>query len=163
MAPLRVQVIDKIHIQGLTPHTTNKLWFPIGWGKRRTDQNYAKWKKDISTHLRANFCPSDMSEHGLGIEVGVACEFDLDNTLKAVIDALQEKYGFNDNQLGYLYARKYVTGSYEDGTQDHKHDFIDISLLEMVELKDNEIRPIPPWDPMRVREWRAGIVKSEDS
>lgn len=159
----KVRVLNKIQLHGFTPHSTNNLWWPTGWGERKIDNYYKVWKTAIRDRLPEKFCPPDMSGRGLGIEVGVGSEFDLDNTLKAVIDALQEKYGFNDNQLGYLYARKYVTGSYEDGTQDHKHDFIDISLLEMVELEDEEIRPIPPWDPMRVREWRTGVNKSGDS
>ena len=39
-----------------------------------------------------------MTGFGLGIEVGIRKEFDLDNTLKSLIDALQEKYKFNDRQ-----------------------------------------------------------------
>ena len=51
-----------------------------------------------------------------------------------MIDALQEKYGFNDSEINYLYARKFITTK----KGDHHYrsaDFIKIHLLEEILLE----------------------------
>lgn len=96
--------------------------------------------------LPENFLPSDMTGYGLYIEVGVFREFDIDNTLKSLIDALQQAYGFNDNQIDYLYAKKKIVRNFDpSGPGDRSKDYIKISLVEAVEFEISADHIV--WEP----------------
>ena len=105
---------------GIPPKSTNNLyefkkmpWGSDGW---RKTYSYRLFRKAMAQLLPDdNFLPNDAAGwqgHGLYIEAGIIEEFDLDNTLKGVIDSLQEKYGFNDNMIRGLIAKKKVVGNY---------------------------------------------------
>ena len=137
---MKIKVLKTIILKPLTAYSTNRMYqslqtttntFPPKLSKV---SYYRKWRNKMQDLLPPVFLPRDMTGFGLGIEVGVRKEFDLDNTLKSLIDALQEKYKFNDRQIQYLYAKKIITG--EGELFDPSNDFIKISLLEAnVELE----------------------------
>ena len=118
---------------GIPPKSTNSLY----------DKNKHMWYKTYSYRLfreamaqllpNDNFLPKshvDWEGHGLYIEAGIIEEFDLDNTLKGVIDALQEKYGFNDNVIKGLIARKKVVGKYPLTSSEYAEQYILIGLVK---------------------------------
>lgn len=111
-----IKIKNEIHLQGITPKSTNNLfdWFlskkqidnikkgDAKWAKAAKavkSRQYRNWRKLFIDQLPANFILPNSSNLHLYIEVGVFKEFDLDNTLKAIIDGLQIKYSFNDNEI----------------------------------------------------------------
>ena len=87
------------------------------------------------------FLPRDMNGYGLYIEAGIIEEFDLDNTLKGVIDALQAAYEFNDNQIKGLICRKVVVGNYPLSKAKWNKQYIKIGLLEYTDPNCEIINP----------------------
>lgn len=139
-----IKIKDEIHLQGITPKSTNNLfdWF---LSKKQIDaikggakgaraaravksRQYRNWRKLFIDELPTHFIPPNSSNLHLYIEVGVFKEFDLDNTLKAIIDGLQIKYSFNDNEITYLVCRKNPIGTFD--AQKPAQHYIKICLLE---------------------------------
>ena len=145
----KINVLKTILLKGVTPFSTNSLWFaPGGKGKLVLSVRYRKWKNRLAELLPDGFLPSDMTGFGLYIEVGVFREFDVDNTLKSLIDALQKKYGFNDNQIDYLHAKKVIVRGFDPNSPgDRSKDYIKICLIEAIKL--TESRDHVTWQPTR--------------
>lgn len=130
-----IRAISKLRLEGIRCFSTNRLYHHFDSRNAVKSWGYKGWRQIIVNHLLPDvFLPSDMTGYGLCIHVGIPFEFDLDNTLKSLIDALQEKYGFDDNQISYLKAKKVSSGSIDDNTYDPEQDFIEIILLENVEI-----------------------------
>jgi hypothetical protein len=140
-----IKIKNEIYLQGITPKSTNNLfdWYlsnnqidAIKKGDKKGQRaaravkswQYRKWRKLFIDQLPANFILPNSSNLHLYIEVGVFKEFDLDNTLKAIIDGLQIKYSFNDNEITYLVCRKNPIGTF-DAPEPAQH-YIKICLLE---------------------------------
>lgn len=140
-----IKIKNGIHLQGITPKSTNNLfdWFlsnnqinAIKKGDKKgakaaravKSRQYRNWRKLFIDQLPANFILPNSSNLHLYIEVGVFKEFDLDNTLKAIIDGLQIKYSFNDNEITYLVCRKNPIGTFD--AQEPAQHYIKICLLE---------------------------------
>ena len=146
---MQVKILKTLILDGLSPFCTNNLWYTLNldWPQRKTKTyKYSDWKILLEKKLPIGFLPSNMKNYGLGIEVGIREEFDLDNTLKSLIDALQEKYGFNDSEINYLYAKKFITnkkGNHHDGSR----DFTKIHLLEKVSLKQTSDATVIELEP----------------
>ncbi len=135
----KIDAIKTIRINGFTPKSNNNLYIRTKDGVVRTAA-YLKWGRKLKKILPDKFLPDDMSNYGLYIEVGIMEEFDLDNTLKSIIDALQKKYKFNDRQLKFLKAKKVVTGSYF--THDYSKDYVQITLLEPITINYEKVENI---------------------
>lgn len=79
----------------IKPISVNKAW----QGRRFKTPDYKAWREQISFMLP----PVIEVPEGrmmLMVTFGVSSKlFDMDNGLKPFIDALQEKYGFNDRQI----------------------------------------------------------------
>lgn len=140
----KIRAISTLRLDGIRAFTTNALYYQYDSGNKVRSYRYKGWRHIMSHLLPDAFLPSDMTGYGLNIYVGVESEFDLDNTLKSLIDALQEKYGFNDNQLSYLRAQKVSSGSRYNKSYDPELDFIEITLLENVELDYTECTRLQP-------------------
>ena len=145
---MQVKILKTLLMSETSPFSTNSLyWTQDVKSQRKTwSNNYKHWRKLLRKKLPTGFLPSNMKNYGLGIEVGIREEFDIDNTLKSLIDALQEKYGFNDSEINYLYAKKFITtkkGDHHDGSR----DFIKIHLLEKVSLKQTSDATVIELEP----------------
>ena len=131
-----------------TPKSTNNLYFClyIDENKRRIivkDDWYRDWRAFFTAILPDGFLPNDVSNIGLYIEVGIMEEFDVDNTLKGIIDALQFRYGFNDNQLKSLIAKKIPTRKLKrHGVRENYKGFDSLepySFIENINILDSSI------------------------
>lgn len=127
--------ITKLRTFQVPPKSTNNLYFRLGNYKRYRivkSYGYKRFRAAMSKLIDGTdgFLPKDMSNLGLYIEVGVCEEFDLDNTLKGVIDALQEAYGFNDNQIKTLIAKKHTIGEYPLTDFEKREQYVRVGLLE---------------------------------
>jgi hypothetical protein len=131
-------VIDSYQINGVPPKSTNSLYFQLWKNFFVKTYSYQFFRDAMNERLTNDpkakgFLPSKASEwsdKGLYIEVGIIEEFDLDNTLKGIIDSLQAHYGFNDNQIKGLIARKVPIGSFPLEEKDRHKQYIKIALLQ---------------------------------
>lgn len=124
--------ITKLRTFQVPPKSTNNLYFHIGMFRVVKSYGYKRFRAAMSKLIDRTdgFLPEDMSNFGLYIEVGVCEEFDLDNTLKGIIDALQEAYGFNDNQIRTLIAKKHKIGEYPLTDCEKRQQYVRVGLLE---------------------------------
>lgn len=91
--------MNKIKIK---PISVNKAW----QGKRFKTPEYKAWREQVSFMLPSQV---DLPEgrKSLIVTFGVSSKlFDTDNGLKPFLDALQDKYGFNDREIYVLCAAK---------------------------------------------------------
>ena len=110
----KIKIIKSIFLPGVTPKSTNNLfvWFaahgnPNKPANRPIKSNkYKEWRRKLIELMPKDFIERGEKDIHLYIEVGIFKEFDLDNTLKGIIDALQIKYNFNDNEISYLTCKK---------------------------------------------------------
>ena len=89
----------------ITPLSVNALY---RGGPRYKTNEYKRYLGDLSLLLPPLTIPTGR------ISLRVVFAFsnpqaDLDNALKAFIDALQSKYGFNDNRIFSIWAKKLIT------------------------------------------------------
>ena len=124
--------ITKLRTFQVPPKSTNNLYYRLGKYRFIKTYGYKRFRAAMSKLIDSTdgFLPKDMSNFGLYIEVGVCEEFDLDNTLKGVIDALQEAYGFNDNQIKTLIAKKHTIGEYPLTDFEKREQYVRVGLLE---------------------------------
>ena len=99
---IEIKSKKELYFPGITPKSTNNLfyWWADKEGiatRARKSRNYTNWRNKFIELLPNNFIAPNSKNIHLYIEVQIFKEFDLDNTLKAIIDALQIKYKFNDN------------------------------------------------------------------
>jgi Holliday junction resolvase RusA-like endonuclease len=79
----------------IKPMSVNEAW----QGKRYKTKKYKKWREDIIKILPGHFIVPE-GRMMLCVTFGLSSKnADFDNPLKCFIDALQEKYGFNDRQI----------------------------------------------------------------
>ena len=131
---IKPEIIKSIRINGIRPYSVNR--FKDG---RIHSRDYKKWKSlvnNVFTRLPHNFLPSDLTNFDLGLEIGAYKQFDLDNTLKAYIDALEHRYGFNDNGIKRILAKKV------DVDPDINDEYLKVFLLERVEYGGDEIQEV---------------------
>ncbi len=144
----KIKVLKTIRLNGVTPKSTNNLFV---WWRNSEKRNvpadratkshsYRLWREDFVQLLPNNFIEKGEKDLSLYIEVCIFKEFDLDNTLKGVIDALQIKYKFDDNEITYLVCKKVVKGTF-DSQQPNEH-YIKISTLETFEMDMDESKHI---------------------
>ena len=145
----KIKVLKTILLSGVTPKSTNNLftwWKDINLPKnfpanRATKNiNYKKWREKFVQLLPSDFIEKGETDLSLYIEVCIFKEFDLDNTLKGIIDALQIKYEFNDNEITFLVCKKVVKGTF-DAQQQSEH-YIKISTLETFKMDMSESKYI---------------------
>lgn len=149
------RIIRTLLIRGLNPVSTNKLYVKFRGGVRKSKE-YVDYRHALSRLLPDNFLPNDMSKHSILFEMGITKGFDLDNTLKGIIDALQEKYGFNDNQLSHIIAKKIVI---DPNSEDR---FIKIHLIDELFLDDENSQIIDLSDSIilnEIEKFREIIMK----
>ncbi len=170
---ITVKALKTIKLKGVTPKSTNNLFYPLfdeETGKLKTWKKkpaYKLWRKLLLDILPNNFLPKDMSKNGLFIKVGIMKELDLDNTLKGIIDALQDKYHFNDNEIQFLKAKKVITGYYD--THDYSKDYIEITLLEPISINYENTKNVQleefEAEEFRLhtgKDWYPGIKKNKN-
>lgn len=123
----------KIRTYHVPPKSTNSLYWPTGKNRLQKSYGYRLFRKIMEKLINRHdgFLPDDMTGFGLYVEVGICKEFDLDNTLKGVIDALQEAYGFNDNQINGIIASKFVIDDYPLTLAKRREQYVKIGLLEL--------------------------------
>ena len=127
-----VKVFSELMLMGLNPFSTNNLK-TVFRGRIRNSPDYKDWKKAVASLLPDHFLPDNLEGFSLGFEMGVIRNFDIDNTLKGIIDCLEEKYGFNDCQIGHLIAHKTVVKLNEG-----EKPFVRIYLMEKIDLDFSE-------------------------
>ena len=123
---------------GIPPKSTNNLYFCLGINFLVKSYSYRLFRALMESKLKNSsgakgFLESDETwwkNKGLYIEVGIIKEFDLDNTLKGIIDSLQAVYGFNDNQIKGIICRKVVVGNFPLDNSEWSKQYISIGLLE---------------------------------
>ena len=93
----------------IKPMTVNRAYK----GRRHVTDEYKAWKHDIAFML-----PKHKSFKGrlrLDIEFGFSnVASDIDNPVKSLTDALQNKYGFNDKNVYTLVVNKVIVNKGED-------------------------------------------------
>jgi len=105
--------IDPFHIVKIKPISVNELYMHkalknktgILFVTRIKTSKFRKWQNDVHYLLPGNL----KFEGRLCLELEIAfssANSDLDNGVKAIQDCLQTKYGFNDNKIYELKARK---------------------------------------------------------
>jgi len=99
-----IKVIDSHTIEA-KPFSVNKR---IGKEGDRFKDNVEKWKSLFKKYLPDDFLPKDIENYSLRFDFYVVPSSDLDNTLKYVIDSLQEKYEFNDAKILHFTAYKHT-------------------------------------------------------
>ena len=114
---LEIKSEKELYFPGVTPKSTNNLfyWWADKKGhatRARKSKHYKNWRNEFIKLLPDDFMAPNSRDIHLYIEVQIFKEFDLDNTLKAIIDALQIKYKFNDNEIVYLVCKKFVVGTF---------------------------------------------------
>lgn len=106
--------VDTFHTVMIKPLSVNNMYMQKavkqkGTGKwivkRIKTQEARAWKNDVHYILPRNLKFSGQLRLELEIAFSNA-NSDLDNGVKAIQDALQDKYGFNDNKIYELRARK---------------------------------------------------------
>jgi hypothetical protein len=132
--------------QGIPPKSTNSLY-----DKNTKNQQWYKtypyrlFRQAMLTLLeKDSFLPSCKNEwkgHGLYIDAGIIKEFDLDNTLKGIIDALQENYGFNDSFIQGIIAKKTPIGSYPLPAHKWSDQYITIGFIKYADIDCNVFTP----------------------
>lgn len=103
----------------LKPLSVNKAWK----GRRFRTDEYKNWKTSLLVLL-----PRSKKEYKGNLELNVVFGFsskgsDIDNPLKPLIDTLQEKYSFNDNQIQRLVVEKEIVKK--------GNEFIKINIIEL--------------------------------
>lgn len=108
--------MNKINIK---PLSVNQCW----QGKRFKTPEYKAYEREMLFKLPALKLP-DSDRLCLHILVGYSNkQADIDNILKPLLDILQKKYRFNDNQIYRLLVEKFIT--YKGG------EFISFKFTEM--------------------------------
>jgi len=114
--------VDPFHLVKIKPISVNELYIYKsiklkGSGKwiaqRIKTQKYRDWQKEVQYLLPKNL----KFEGRLRLELEIAyssANSDLDNGVKAIQDSLQSKYGFNDNKIFELSARKILVKKGEE-------------------------------------------------
>lgn len=119
---------------GIPPKSTNNLYTRGDTGMWHKTYSYRLFRKAMTILLKKDgFLPSSEEEwkgHGLYIEAGIIKEFDLDNTLKGIIDALQETYEFNDNLINGIIAKKKPVGTFPLSKSEWSTQYILIGFIE---------------------------------
>jgi len=88
----------------IKPMSVNQAW----QGRRYKTPEYKAFRERLQWMLKDYVIPDGSLK--LTIEFGVSnMAFDVDNGLKPFIDALQDRYDFNDNRITELIARKHKT------------------------------------------------------
>ena len=106
-------------ILNIKPLSVNQAW----QGRRFKTDQYKEWIK----HLTLILPPVKTSFKG-DLKVEIVFGFssrasDIDNPLKPLIDVLQKKYGFNDNQIQELNVKKELTTKGKE--------FINLNIIQL--------------------------------
>ena len=101
---MTIEVLDS-HTVEAKAFSVNKL---IGNDGERFKDNVKKWKSLFKKYLPDDFLPKDIENYSLRFDFYIGTSSDLDNTLKYVIDSLQEKYEFNDAKIRHFTAYKHI-------------------------------------------------------
>lgn len=132
--PSKPKLIRSKKFVGLPPKSTNSLYDKSENGFWYKTFAYRLFRKAMLGLLEKDgFLPKadkDWQGRGLYIEVGIIKEFDLDNTLKGIIDALQETYEFNDNCINGIIAKKNVVGEFPLTKAEWDTQYILIGFIE---------------------------------
>ena len=134
---LTVHSTITLKINPISTNTVIQKTVSFGRNKKRYQEYRSlleEWAEKVNLLLPDGFLPDDMTGYGLFFEMGIIRRFDLDNTLKFLIDTLQDRYGFNDSQISYLGVKKTVV----KGTRDQRNQFVKISLTEGLELNNQD-------------------------
>ncbi len=103
----------------IKPLSVNDAWK----GRRFKTNKYKKWQKDllfILPKLKTEFNGDLKASFVFGFSSSAS---DIDNPLKPLIDTLQKKYKFNDNQIKELNVKKEVV---KKGSE-----FIEINIFKL--------------------------------
>ena len=103
----------------IKPFSVNDAWK----GRRYRTDNYRKFQRDMMLLL-----PSLKVDFKKPLKVDLVFGFssngsDIDNPVKPLLDILQKKYGFNDNQILELNVKKETVGK--------NKDFIKLEITEL--------------------------------
>lgn len=88
----------------LKPLSVNDAW----QGRRFKTEEYKSWQKTLLLmlpKLKIKFKGDLRADFVFGFSSNAS---DIDNPLKPLIDTLQKKYGFNDNQIQELTVKKEI-------------------------------------------------------
>lgn len=91
-----------------SPLSVNKAW----QGKRFKTQEYLKFERDLLLLLPNLRLPDP--PYRLEIEFGMSAASDIDNPVKALLDVMQKKYGFNDKFIHQLIVHKTIVKNQSD-------------------------------------------------
>ncbi len=135
---MKIRVI-RSHTVEAKPYSVNLL--ATVYGKKLYMERYDEmqdWKKLFISYLPDEFLPRKMEDYSLRLDFYMDANMDLDNALKYTIDALQDKYEFNDRKILHLVAYKHKI-PWDEAKRGIKERYrIKISLTEKLEyIEDN--------------------------
>lgn len=106
----------------IKPLSINEAWKGIRY---KTDK-YSDYRDALLWLLPKINVPEP--PYKVNLEFGVSAKFDWDNAIKPFCDALQDKYGFNDNKIHEGYVKKVIVEKGEE--------YIKFEILSLNENKN---------------------------
>jgi Holliday junction resolvase RusA-like endonuclease len=101
------------------PFSVNEAWK----GKRYRSDNYKAFQREMM-HLLPPLKITFKNSLKVNLVFGFSSKAaDIDNPIKPLLDILQKKYGFNDNQIYQMNVEKQITKKGEE--------FIELSIQEI--------------------------------
>jgi hypothetical protein len=126
--------VERSHTVEAKPFQVNKMLK----NKKNFQANLKLWKQLFNNYLPDDFLPSDIAKHSLRLDFYMDEDMDLDNSLKYTIDALEDKYKFNDRNILHIVAYKHPIDlnwrELKKGIKDRYR--IKISLTERLQYDD---------------------------
>jgi Holliday junction resolvase RusA-like endonuclease len=116
------------------PFQVNKM---IGDKKQNFKENLSQWKQLFISYLPDDLLPKDIKNYSLRLDFFMTTSMDLDNSLKYTIDALEEKYGFNDRDIFHIVAYKHIVKQQEAAEGIENRFRIKVSLTEKLIYDDD--------------------------
>jgi crossover junction endodeoxyribonuclease RusA len=99
----RRPIVDRVSLRLPMPPSTNRLWRPDGRGGITLSDRYRSWKRVAATEIAIQRPGAIEGPYVMDMRVSTRHGVDLDNTTKAVGDALQAAgVVSNDNLLSRL-------------------------------------------------------------